>query len=229
MIDIVVPVLARPQNAQQLVDSIRKATVVPYTIRFMCSPGDLEEQAACIKTTANVHTVDWEPGPRDASRKWNLGYLMGSNPFVLIGADDLEFESGWDRAVLKQAERSGAGVIGTNDQANPLVMKGKHSTHPLVRREYIETVGGTWHDGPGTIFHLGYSHQWVETELVNAAMQRGEWAFAMTSIVRHMHPIYKHKGRLRTAMDDTYKIALADGSADAALYRERERLALVTA
>lgn len=225
MIDVIVPVLNRPQNAQPLVDSIQKATTVPFTITFMCSPGDLEEQAACIHTTANVRTVDWEPGPGDASRKWNLGYTMGHHPFVLIAADDLEFEPGWDVAVLKQADRSGAGVIGTNDQANPLVIRGKHSTHPVVRRTYIDTVGGTWHDGPGTVFHLGYSHQFVETELVNAAMQRKEWAFAMTSIVRHMHPIYPHRGRNKTPMDDTYKIAMADGRADALLYKEREKAA----
>lgn len=226
MLDVVVPVLSRPQNAQPLVDSIHKATTVPITITFMCSPGDLEEQEACIRTTANVHTVDWEPGPGDASRKWNLGYTMGSHPFVLLAADDLEFEPGWDVAVLKQADRSGAGVIGTNDQANPLVIRGKHSTHPVVRRTYIDTAGGTWHDGPGIVFHEGYSHQWVETELVQAAMGREQWAFAMTSIVRHMHPMYPHRGRNRTPMDETYKKALADGKGDMLLFREREKRAL---
>jgi glycosyltransferase involved in cell wall biosynthesis len=221
VIDIVIPVLARPDNAQPLVDSIRKATTVPYTITFMVSPGDDAELEACLATGAIVHVVDWEPGPADASRKWNLGYTMGSNPFVLLAADDLEFEPGWDVAVLKQADRSGAGVIGTNDQANPLVMKGKHSTHPVVRRSYIDAVGGTFFDGPGFVYHEGYDHQAVDNELYEAAVGRKEWAFAMTSIVRHMHPIYPHRGRSKTMMDDTYRRAMAEGSADIKLFKSR--------
>lgn len=221
MIDIVVPVLNRPANAQPLVDSIKASTKVPHTIRFMISPFDWLERAACQETGAELTVVEWEPGPGDATRKWNLGYTFGEFPFVLLAADDLEFEPNWDVAALKQADRTGKGVIGTNDQANPLVRHGKHSTHPLVRREYIDTVGGTWHDGPGIVYHAGYSHQFVETELVNAAMQRDQWAFAMMSVVRHMHPMYPHKGRPRTAMDETYKIAMADGRDDMVIYRQR--------
>lgn len=221
MLDIVCPVLNRPQNAQSLVDSIYAATTVSFTITFMCSPGDLEEQAACIMTKAGVHTVDWEQGSGDYARKINLGYTMGTNPFVLLAADDLEFEPGWDLAVLKQAERSGAGVIGTNDQANPLVMRGKHSTHPVVRRTYIDTVGGTFFDGPGTVYHEGYDHQLVDNELYEAAVGRKEWAFAATSIVRHMHPIYPHRGRARTPMDDTYRRAMSEGQADIRLFKSR--------
>jgi len=228
LIDIICPVLSRPQNAQPLVASIHKATTVPFTITFMVSPDDTQQLKACEATDADIYIVEWQPGPGDASRKWNLGYTITENPFVLLAADDLEFEPGWDLAVLKQAERTGAGVIGTNDQANPLVMKGKHSTHPVVRRTYIDSVGGTWHDGPGIVYCEAYSHQWIETELVNAAMQRNEWAFAMTSIVRHMHPIFPHRGRPRTPMDDTYRIAMADGHADGALYKERQSRALGT-
>ena len=221
MLDVVVPVLSRPQNAQPLVDSIQKATKVPHTITFMCSPGDLEEQAACIRTSANVHTVDWEPGPGDYAKKINAGYKQRRFPFVLLAADDLEFEPGWDLAVLKQADRSGAGVIGTNDQANPLVMKGKHSTHPVVRRTYIDATGGTFFDGPNVVYHEGYDHQAVDNELYEAAVGRGEWAFAMTSIVRHLHPIYPHRGRGRTPMDDTYRRGMSRGKEDIQLFKAR--------
>ena len=221
MIDIVAPVLGRPQNAQPLVDSIKKATSVPFTVTFMCSPADLEEQAACRATGVAVHVVEWELGPGDASRKWNLGYTMGSHPFVLLAADDLEFEPGWDVAVLKQADRSGAGVIGTNDQSNPLVIRGKHSTHPVVRRTYIDTVGGTFTEGAGVVYYEGYDHQAVDNELYEAAVGRNEWSFAMTSTVRHMHPIYPHRGRNRTPMDETYRRGMSKGQDDIKLFKSR--------
>jgi hypothetical protein len=225
MIDVIVPVLSRPGNAQPLIDSIRANTTVEHTITFMCSPGDETEIDACISTDANVYVVEWQPGPADASKKWNLGYRITSNPYVLLAADDLEFEAGWDVEAIKVAERTGAGVIGTQDQSNPLVIRGRHSTHPIVSRDYIDTVGGTWHDGPGSVYHEGYSHQWVETELIAAAMQRHQWAFSHQSVVRHMHPMFPHRGRPRTPMDDTYRIALADGSADSRLFKERQALA----
>ncbi len=144
---------------------------------------------------------------------------------MLLAADDLDFEPGWDLNALALAERTHAGVVGTNDDANPLVKRGKHATHPLVSRDYIDTVGGTWHDGPGVVYHEGYGHQYVDTELCMAAMQRGEWAFCHTSVVRHLHPFYPHRGIGRTPMDDTYKKALGDASADNAIYRSRVELA----
>jgi len=216
-VDILVPVLGRPQSAQPLVDSIHANTTVEHTILFLCSPGDEAGSEACFNTGERTLVVGWEPGSGDYARKINHGYAVTSNPFIFTAADDITFTPGWDTEALKVAERTGAGMVGTNDAANPLVMRGKHSTHSLFSRAYIDTVGGTFFDGPGIIYHEQYSHQWIDTESVKAAMDRGQWAFATNSVVAHHHPIYDRT----VAYDDTYRKALGDASADQRLYKER--------
>lgn len=217
-VDIVIPVLARPANAQKVVDSIRANTTVPHTIMFVVSPTDDAEIEACMNTGAEVAPAHWQPGPGDGARKWNYGYALASgHPFVFLAADDLEFTPDWDTIALTQAEVSGAGVVGTNDQANPLVKRGRHSTHSLVRRSYIDSVGGTFLDGPGVVYHEGYKHQWVDTELCKAAMDRRQWVFARRSVVIHHHPFYDKTVKL----DTTYEKALGDASHDKRLYEQR--------
>jgi len=217
MIDVIVPVLSRPGNAQPLIDSIRANTTVEHTITFMVSPDDTNELKACEQTDADIYIVEWQPGPADASKKWNLGYRITSNPYVFTAADDLEFEFGWDTEILRVAENTGAGMVGSNDDANPLVKRGRHSTHSLFSRAYIDTVGGTFFDGPGIVYCEKYQHQWIDTEAVKAAMDRRQWAFAMMSVVRHHHPFYYRA----TPMDDTYRKALGDASEDQRLYKQR--------
>jgi len=218
MIDVICPVLSRPANAQPFVDSLVASTTVPFTLTFMCSPGDDDEIEACRATEADqVCIVPWPSGPADASKKWNLGYTLGNYPHVFTAADDVTFTPGWDVEILKVAERTGAGMVGSNDQANPLVKRGRHSTHSLFSRVYIDSVGGTFFDGPGVVYAECYDHQWIDTEAVKAAKDRGQWAFAMNSVVAHHHPIYDRT----VAYDDTYRKALGDASADKRLYTER--------
>ena len=218
MLDIVVPVLNRPQNAQPLVDSIRAHTTVDHYIWFVCSPGDDDEIAACNASDADVVAVATHPaGPGDYAKKINAIFRSSTLPFIFTAADDVTFTPGWDVEILKVAERTGAGMVGSNDQANPLVKRGRHSTHSLFSRAYIDSVGGTFFDGPGIVYAECYDHQFIDTESVKAAMDRGQWAFAQNSIVAHHHPIYDRT----VAYDDTSRKALGDASADMRLFKER--------
>jgi glycosyltransferase involved in cell wall biosynthesis len=217
-IAIQIPVLNRPQNAHRVVSSIFANTTVEVEVVFVCSPGDDDEIAACLATGEEVIVVPWACGPGDFARKHNLAYKHTRAPLILLAADDLEFEPDWDTKVIAVYERRLCGVIGTQDDANPLVKRGKHATHAVVSRHYIDRVGGTWHDGPGVIYHEGYAHQYVDTELVAAASERDEWAFAHGAVVRHLHPIFNRA----VAMDDTYRKALEDGQLDRQLYMQRQ-------
>jgi hypothetical protein len=191
------------------------------TVTFICTPGDEAEIEAVRATGEKLVIVDWPAGHGDFARKHNLVYQLGKAPYVLLAADDLEFEQGWDTCALRVAERSGKGVIGIDDDANPLVKRGRHATHPLVSRRYIDEVGGTWHDGPGVVYCELYRHQFVDTELCTAAQQRRQWAFSHGSVVRHLHPLYPKRGRPRTPMDTTYTKALGDAAEDRDLYIQR--------
>lgn len=215
-IAILIPVLGRPRNAAQVVDSIAASSRTDPRVVFVCSPGDTDEIDACRATDADTMIVTWDPGPGDYARKINAGFRHTSEQFVFTGADDLRFHPGWDTAALEHA--GAAGVVGTNDLGNRQTMNGLHSTHSLVWRPYVNLVGATFHDGPGVVLHEGYDHQYVDTELVAVAKSLGRWAWAGDAMVEHLHPFWR-KGE----QDATYAKALARSREDRRLFQERER------
>jgi hypothetical protein len=48
-------------------------------------------------------------------------------------------------------------------------MAGRHSTHSLVTRDYVERFGTI--DEAGVVLHEGYPHEFVDDEFVQTAMQ----------------------------------------------------------
>lgn len=214
MIDVLIPVLERPQNARHVTESIHENTASPHLILFICSKGDRDQIEACYTTGEAVAIADWPSERGDFARKINHGFRMTEGEFLFIGADDLRFHPGWDTEALKHTR---AGVIGTQDLGHPSVKRGVLSTHPLVRRSYIEEQGGTF-DGSGEVLCELYDHQYVDVELCETAKARGQWAFARSSVVEHLHPLWG-KG----AQDKTYEKAFRDARADAHLSMRRLR------
>lgn len=215
MIDILIPVLARPDRAELLVRNIKKVTTESHHILFLCSLGDEEEIAACLATGEDVCVMTHEAGHADFAKKINAGYRHTDGDFIQVGADDLVFHRRWDKEALKYADT--AGVIGTNDLHNPRVKRGFHSTHPLVSRAYIEVWNGTF-DRSGEIFCELYDHQYVDDEFVQTAQARGYWAFARHSHVEHLHPFFGG-----AEMDPTYEKALREVRRDHRLFQKRMR------
>lgn len=191
MIDILVPVLGRPQNAQPLVDSIREGTSVPHRVFFVCTRGDDAQIEAC-KLTGAI-TLLLGPGRSEYARKINHAVgcsaeMFGNaGEFLFLAADDLRFHPEWAEHALARFTPA-TRVIGTNDLGNATVMAGKHSTHSLVHRSYVEL--GTI-DEPGKLLHEGYDHNYVDTEFCETAMHRGEFVFAKDSRVEHLHPFWQ--------------------------------------
>lgn len=218
MIDLLIPVLGRPQNAQPLVDSIHAATTVPHTIYFICTLGDEAQIEAC-KGTGAV-TLLLGPGHSEYARKINHGIGWSAESglaqeFVFLGADDLRFHPAWaENALAHYSEQTR--VIGTNDLGNATVMAGKHSTHSLVHRSYVKV--GTI-DEPGKLLHEGYDHNYVDTEFIETAKSRGEFVFAAGSHVEHLHPFW-HKG----PDDVIYRKGRKKVNRDASTFNRRRRL-----
>lgn len=222
MITIGIPVLRRPHNAAKVYASIVENTTVPYEIIWVVSPGDREQHIACMATPhTTVAHATWDPGPADFARKHALAFSLSHGDWYFAGADDLQFMAGWDIKALKAAE-GGAKVIGTNDLANPTVMRGDHATHILFNSEYVREVGATWHDGPGAVYSTAYDHQRVDDEAVACAKMRGVWAFAKDSHVKHHHPVFSKN----VPMDAVYSKALAKGLEDGRVFMHRRTLAL---
>jgi hypothetical protein len=191
-------------------------------VLWLVSPDDREQQIACMAVGGTTIEVPWPPGPADFAKKHRRGWEESSFDWYFAGADDLEFTEGWDIVALAEAESTGAKVVGTNDMANPMVKRGQHATHMMFARDYVATVGATWHDGPGIVYSEAYDHQRVDDEAVAAAKMRGVWAFAADSVVIHHHPIFDRD----VPMDDTYRKALAKGQEDGRVFAHRRALAL---
>ena len=212
---IVVPVLGRAERIAPLVESLRATT--DARLLFVCSPGDDEATAACHATGEGVIVAPWHPGRADFAKKTNLAFRETDEEWIFCGATDLVFRHRWLENALLVGERSNAGVVGTQDLGNALVRRGTHSTHPLVRRAYIERYGGAF-DKTGEIYSEVYSHQYVDLELVELAKLRRQWAFAKRSVVEHRHPNW-HKAE----WDPVYEKAFAEVREDRALYVTRMR------
>lgn len=226
LIVVTIPVLSRPQNAAPVIESLLGAATVKTRAIFVCTPGDDEQIEACRATEADVMVVTWDAGAGDFAKKTNAAYRATESTHVFTGADDLRFEPDWDREALNWI--GPLGVCGTNDKGNPLVMAGKHSTHSLVLRAYVDAVGATFLDGPGVVLHEGYDHQYIDNELVHAAQMRKQWAFSRGPAVEHLHPFWSTAyGHPKSQMDDTYVKAQRAGKLDARLYAQRRRRFMV--
>lgn len=212
MIEILVPVLARPERVKPFIEALPEKEI---RITFIASEGDQAEIDALDAADA-----DWlvltDPGDHEYARKINLAAANSHAEWFLLGADDIRFHPGWVEAALRRAEETSRRVIGTNDLGNATVMAGNHATHSLVHRSYMED--GTI-DEPGKLLHEGYHHNWVDSEFVETAKKRGEWAFAPDCYVEHLHPFWR-KG----PDDAVYLKGRETYALDQRLFQKRRRL-----
>lgn len=219
MIDILIPVLGRPDAVAPLVENIHAATVEPFRITFICSHGDEAEIDACMATGEDVIKMSRPAGRSDYPKKMNAAFRDTEGEWVLLGSDDILFEHGWDTAALAAGDQAGAGVIATNDLANMQVRRGLFGTHCLVRRRYVLEQGASA-DGPGVLIHEGYDHNFCDREICGVAQSRKAYTFVLRSIIRHQHPHF-NRG---VSMDSTYRKGLANFRADQALFLKRSKL-----
>jgi hypothetical protein len=217
MISVIVPV-ARPQKIpallQSLRDSEREVALHPFLV---VSRGDKKSLRACIKTRVPYGISETVLGPGDFAAKLHLGYCETDDPWIFQAAEDITFQPGWADEAIRVAEATGALVIGTNDEGNPAVIRGNHSTHSLIARSYCDDPGASL-DGPGTVFSRAYGHQFVDNELVGLARARRVWAFAHRSVVTHNHPSWG-----KSEMDDIYLLGQKNFEGDRQIFMQRRR------
>jgi glycosyltransferase involved in cell wall biosynthesis len=207
---ILVPVLRRPHRVRPLLDSIAAATPEPYRVLFICDPDDAAEIAAIEEAQGKLIIC-----AGNYAAKINMAVDLTTEPLIFLGADDLHFHEGWLGAA-KAKLGPGIGVVGTNDLCSKRVMRGEHSTHSLVTREYVER--GTI-DEPGKLLHEGYLHEFVDDELVATAKHRGAYVHAHGSIVEHLHPMAG-----KAPMDELYERQRSRMRFGRRLFRLREPL-----
>jgi hypothetical protein len=210
LVALLIPVLNRPRRVKPLLKSIDESTQQGYRVLFLGDPDDQAELDAVEATGA-----DFIDCGGTYPQKINIGVRLTQEPLIFTGADDLAFHPGWLEAATAKLRR-GVHVVGTNDLGNPTVMRGEHSTHCLVTREY--TKRGTV-DEPGRLLHEGYNHNFCDNELVETAKARGVWDFAKDSHVEHLHPFWD-KGKA----DRTYIKGQETFMIDRKLFHKRRQL-----
>lgn len=210
-VDVIVPVLRRPDNAAPFMESLRASTGLATVWAIAEKHDDATIGAWHAAGAQHVICADTA---HTFAEKVNLGFRRSSAPWIFITGDDVRFAPGWlDHAqAIAGDERN---VIGTNDCGNPRVTSGEHATHLLIRRTYVETMGASW-DGPGIVAHEGYRHWYVDDEIVTTAKQRGVWGMALGAIVEHMHPMWG-----KAPDDDVYELGASHAEQDGALFRKR--------
>jgi len=221
-LDILCPVLNRPTSAAPFVHSLRDATITPWRLLFLCSPGDIAQRMECAElgkedNRVKMHVVSWEAGRGDYGAKMSLGFSLTTAPWVLLAADDLRFEEGWDVNAFALDDGE-VGVIGTNDQTNPHFSDGRNSTHPLLRRDYINEHGGSV-DEFGVVIHPGYDHNFTERELNGTAQHRGKYVYAPNARLQHNHHLFK-----TAPVDKTYRKGAKNFGKDQRLFFSRAHL-----
>ena len=210
---VLVPMLGRPQHVGPLLDSL-DATTPAARVLFVVSPHDTEVHAEIDRHDRERLTVPYQPSG-DYARKINAGYRHTTEPLIFCGASDLKFHPGWYEAALAKLGPE-IGVVGTNDLGNPRVTSGGHSTHSIVTRWYADL--GTI-DEPHAILHEGYTHEFIDDELIGTAKSRKAWAMALDSHVEHLHPCW---GKAPT--DQSYQRMHERMARSRPLYEQRRRL-----
>lgn len=214
-VDVIVPVLHRPQNIAPFMQSLRASTGLA-TAWFVVEDGDDEVANEVLRCGGRVMSYSGS-----FAKKVNYAYEQldtgAAAPWVFLAGDDVRFRPGWLDHALEVARRYKAQVVGTNDLANPRVMRGEHATHMLISRAYIDEHGASW-DGAGVVCHEGYRHWFVDDEIVTAAKKRGVFQVALASEVEHLHPMVG-----KAPNDDIYDLGAEHSKQDEKLFKDRFR------
>ena len=192
---VIVPVMQRPQNAAPFMKSLR-ATTGLATVYAVCDDDDVQTENAWRMAGATV--ISAQRGHTFA-QKANWGYEVTDKPWLFLCGDDVHFHPAWYDQALHVAKTEDVSVVGTDDLGNLEVRRGNHATHPLIRRSYVDEQGASW-DGPKVLASEEYRHWYVDNEWTTVAKQRGQFGFALGSVVEHLHPLWG-----KSQMDETYK------------------------
>lgn len=216
-IDIIVPVLNRPKNVASLINSFINNSPLDKTKMYFVTNVSCQEEINEINKFKELHPENiFILLPEDKiswAKRINYGILNTTADWVLCGADDVIFHSGWFEAA-EETSKDFVGIIGTNDMGHP---NHGHTTHPIVSREYVNNFGTI--DEKGKFCHEGYIHNYVDVEFVTTAHKRSRFKRSNDCKIEHMHPAW-NKG----IDDDVYQVGQKSLNQDRALWIRREQI-----
>jgi len=220
-IDIIIPSYGRSRLAYEVFRNADAMTEVEHRIIFVVEREELEDYEHKLRNANTPVTILVNQRTRSYAGAINtaVGTDFGGD-YVFFGSDDLRFHPKWDIYALETMEAlCHIKVVGTNDLWNNYVLRGLHSTHHLVDKDYIYSVGGVIDGAKGRALYEGYDHNYVDTEFIGTAKARAVFAPCLDSVVEHLHWTAG-----KSEKDSTSKKAYANISADSTLYDQRKAL-----
>lgn len=191
MIDVLIPTVGRADRLLDVVGNVLSHTTTAARVVLIAEADDRptwEVTPVLAATFGDRFTALVNTNAPSYAGAILAGYQHTTAPFVFAGADDLHFHPGWAEAALATMQAlPHLRVVGTNDLCNPYVSAGMHATHYLVDRRYLDEVGGTVDEGPGSFLPLCYTHQFTDTEFIATAKARAVFAPCLESVVEHRH------------------------------------------
>lgn len=220
---ILIPVLHRPHRVSLLMESHRssflsqKQASEKTQLLFLAQEGDKEEISELRRCEANYIVLDsnrtrWSHKINDAVNRYVAS-------FYWFAADDLAFRPDWygiwHRWMTSKFSSIDGNilncVIGSSDGTNPATVGGT-TTHPIVSRKYIESVGSK-------PLHEGYHHNFVDTEFVAIAQKQEKYVHIPAVLAEHLHPVWG-----KSPIDDTYRLGSRHFEQDKALFNSRRAM-----
>lgn len=210
LVAVLIPTLGRAHKVAGIVENLRTTApaAVPY---FIVESHDKDTINAVAVVDGNLIVNDRVSTYAGAI---NCGLLNTYECLLYVSADDFVYRENWLDPLINLSRSYG--VVGSNDLHNQDVKDGVMATSFLIRRDYAYTACV---DAPGLMLHEGYTHNYVDTEVIGYARSRGEFISCASSEVEHMHPLWG-----LAPSDDTYAKGLKDHAADGALFQRRRTM-----
>ena len=212
-IAILIPTVGRAERLEKLLAQIDATTKNIHTVYVITEP---EDQATIDEARRlNAHLIINRP-PNNYVTAINYGYTKSVEPFIFCGSDDIVFEKNWDQKMLKEFSDPNIGMVGAWDSWK-ITQTGKHTSHFMVKRQYIEELGGV-EDEQNTIYSSQYQHFNCDIETEQVAMKRGKFVMS-TATIEHPHFCVDKKVKY----DQTYAKEQCKLSKDSRVYNMRRK------
>jgi glycosyltransferase involved in cell wall biosynthesis len=210
MIAVIIPTLGRPHKVAGIVKNLQDtaSSATPY---FVIEAHDTDT-AEAIQQAGAQQIIN----SRSASYAGavNTALLETTEPFLFVSADDFYYHKGWLEPLLEQSKSFG--LCASNDLHNRDVQNGTLATCYLITREYAQTA---CIDEPGLMLHEGYTHNFVDAEVSETAISRGQFVYCPDSRVEHLHYLWG-----LSTKDETYAKTVLHHAQDEALFNNRRTL-----
>jgi hypothetical protein len=151
-IAILIPTYGRFTRLESVAKNIHDTTTRSHTIYFLCEKTDLQTIRELRRVNEKFILCDGNTYVSAINR----GYRETTEPYLLLGSDDIEFTKGWDEKMIWEFMDEKIGVVGAMDEWE-ITKTGKHGSHLMISRQYIQKHSGV-KDEADVVYSSQYIH-----------------------------------------------------------------------